>query len=210
MSLKYSWYATPAPKDRDNRKTDTHARVKSQGTKDTEFLCNLISESSSFSSADVKGILEALASWMAFYLGEGNSIELEGLGHFSPTLKTSEYTDENGQLQRGVQIDTISYRCAPSLKKAIRKARLEEVKREILPPLSSAQRKENIEAYVRKNISINCKTCMDMNRCTRYAALQDLKELVDEQRLIQAGKGKQRMYLLPYPDLPASNPDAYE
>lgn len=206
MSLKYSLYPTPVPKERENRSTEKHARVRSQGTKDTEFLCTLISESSSFSSADVKGILEALASWMAFYLGEGNSIELEGLGHFSPTLKTREYRDENGKSQRHVHIDTISYRCSPSLKKEIRKARLEEIKRETHPPFSPAERKENIEAYIRKNISINCKTCTDINKCTRYAALQDLKELVDEKRLLQVGKGKQHIYILPYPDLEVTNP----
>lgn len=199
MSLKYSLYETPVPNGRENKKTEKHARVKPQGTKDTDFLCNLISQSSSFSSADVKGILEALTSWMGFYLGEGNSVELEGLGHFSPTLKTKEYIDENGRSQLDIQIDTVSYRCSPTLKKEIRKARLEEIKRENTNKLISSQRKENILWYVQKNISINCKICMEINNCTRYTALEDLKELVAEQQLLQTGKGKQRMYLLPYP-----------
>lgn len=199
MSLKYSLYETPIPKERENKKTERHARVKSQGTKDTNFLCNLISQSSSFSSADVKGILEALASWMGFYLGEGNSIDLDGLGHFSPTLKTQEYVDANGKTQLNIQVDTVSYRCSPALKKEIRKARLEEVKRENGIKLAPLQRKENILWYVKKNISINCKICMEINGCTRYTALEDLKSLVAKEQLLQIGEGRQRMYLLPYP-----------
>lgn len=198
MSVKYSLYETPVPAERENRQTGKHARVLPQGTKNTEFLCNVISECSSFSSADVKGILEALTYWMGFYLAEGNSIELNGLGHFSPTLKSKMYIDEKGKPQLDVQIDTVSYRCSPCLKKEIRKAPLEEIKRESGPKLSAEQRKENILQYIRKHVSINGKICMHINRCTRYVALNDLKKLVEEQKLIMTGNGKQQIYILPY------------
>lgn len=200
MSIKYALYETPSPTERKNNTTTQHARVIPQGTKDTEFLCNIISECSSFSSADVKGLLEALTYWMAFYLKEGNSIELSGIGHFSPTLRSQELTLPNGKRGLNIQIDTISYRCSTLLKKEIQKARLEETKRDLTPKIEASERKANIVAHTRKHFSINCSTCMKANGCTRYTALQDLKELVAEGNLIATGNGRQRIYILPYPD----------
>lgn len=96
MSLKFGWYKTPVPGDREDKKIP-HARIISQGTLDTKYMCKMISMSSTISSADVKGVLEALNFWMGFHLAEGNSIELDGLGYFTPTLKSRTVTDENGK-----------------------------------------------------------------------------------------------------------------
>lgn len=200
MSIKYALYETPAPAGRKNNKTEQHARVIPQGTKDTEFLCNVISEHTSFSSDDVKNLLEALTRCMGYYLKAGNSIELSGLGHFSPTLRSKEYIHSNGEKQLDIQIDTISYRCSSVLKKEIQQADLEEVKRDISPKLEASTRKTNILTYVRQHFSISCTACMHINGCTRYTALQDLKELVGEGHLIATGNGRQRIYILPYPD----------
>lgn len=68
MSLKFGWYKTPVPGDREDKKIP-HARIISQGTLDTKYMCKMISMSSTISSADVKGVLEALNFWMGFHLG---------------------------------------------------------------------------------------------------------------------------------------------
>lgn len=200
MSIKYALYETPTPSGRKNSKTDQHARVIPQGTKDTEFLCNIISEHTAFSPANVKDLLETLAYWMGYYLKEGYSVDISGLGHFTPTLRSKECIDTEGKKQLDIQIDTISYRCSALLKKEIQQARLEEVIRDINPKLEASQRKTNILAYARKHFSISCTACMQTNGCTRYTALQDLKELVTEGELIATGNGRQRIYILPYPE----------
>ncbi len=200
MSIKYALYETPAPSGRKNNKTNQHARVIPQGTKDTEFLCKVVSEHTSFSSTDVKKLLEVLTHWMGHYLKEGNSLELSGLGHFTPTLRSKEYVGSQGKKQLDIQIDTISYRCSPWLKKEVQKATLEEVVRDTNPKLEASERKSNILNYARKHFSISCTACMQTNGCTRYTALLDLKELVAEGELIATGNGRQRIYILPYPD----------
>ena len=127
MSLKFGWYKTPVPGDREDKKIP-HARIISQGTLDTKYMCKMISMSSTISSADVKGVLEALNFWMGFHLAEGNSIELDGLGYFTPTLKSRTVTDENGKTKVIAEADTVSFRCATSLKEQVREAGLEQVK----------------------------------------------------------------------------------
>lgn len=162
MSLKFGWYKTPVPGDREDKQVP-HARIISQGTLDTKYMCKMISMSSTISSADVKGVLEALNFWMGFCLSEGNSIELDGLGYFTPTLKSKITTDENGKNKVQAEIDSVSFRCATSLKEQVREAGLELVKKTNTEKLPQEQRLENIMAEVEENKCINRSTCMKLN-----------------------------------------------
>lgn len=197
MSLKFGWYKTPVPEGRENKKLP-HARVIPQGTLNTKRMCKIISDNSTLSSADVKGVLEALNFWMGFYLAEGNSIELEGLGYFSPTLKSHQTVDEKGRNKVIAQADTVGFRCATSLKEAVREAGLEMVKQQKKTLPDTDERKMNILAHVNKNVSINCSTAMAINNSNRYLALNDLKELVEEEKLIRTGGSRQTVYIWPY------------
>lgn len=194
MSIKFGWYKTPVPGDREDKQVP-HARIISQGTLDTKYMCKMISMSSTISSADVKGVLEALNFWMGFYLSEGNSIELDGLGYFTPTLKSKITTDENGKNKVLAEVDSVSFRCATSLKEQVREAGLELVKKANTEKLTQKQRLENIMTEVEENKCINRSTCMNLNHCSQFIALNDLKLLINSNKLIQIGGGKQTMYI---------------
>lgn len=197
MSIKFDWHPTPQPGGRENS-THKHARVVPQGKINTEMLCKMISSSSSFSSSDVKGILEGLNFWINFYLSSGNSVELDGLGHFSPTLRTKRQKSPNGNVRTIVDINSVAFRCAPTLKQKLREAKLESVRKPETPLLLPEIRLKNILMAVEQQLSINTTTCMQLNSCTRYLALEDLKKLVLTGRLIAVGQGRQTLYIRPY------------
>lgn len=197
MSIKIGWYRTPVPGGRKDKGLQ-HARVIPQGTVDMEKMCKLISSSSSFSSADVKGILEALNFWMGVELSEGQIIHLEGLGHFTPTLKSTMVTNDDGTEKVVAQVDSVSFRCATSLKKQVREAGLETKKKDKKEMPAESTRKKNILAYVSKNMSISSTVCMETNHCSRYVALKDLRELVESEKLIETGSGRTTVYIRPY------------
>lgn len=197
MSLKIGWYKTPVPDGREDKGLP-HARIVPQGTVDMAKMCKMISSSSSFSSADVKGILEALNFWMGFFLAEGQIVDLEGLGHFSPTLKSNCIADENGNQKVSAQADSVAFRCAPSLKAQIREAGIELAKRKKEEMPADDIRKKNILTYVKQHISINSSSCMTMNHCNRYMALKDLNELAEVGKLIATGGGRSTLYIRPY------------
>lgn len=206
MSLKIGWYKTPVPEGR----TDSglpHARVIPQGTVDMTKMCKMIASSSSFSSADVKGILEALNFWMGLFLSEGQSIDLEGLGHFSPTLKSNQVTDEQGNQKVVARADSVAFRCAPSLKEQVREAELVHVKTKKKEMPDEEVRKATILNYVNSRISINSSTCIAINHCSKYTALKDLTNLTAEGRLIAIGSGRSTLYIRPYGLNPATEPD---
>jgi len=196
MSLRYAMYETPVPDNRED-KGRKHARVVYNSTVSMEMICKLVSASSSFSSADVKGILASFTHWMGVYLAEGSLIRLEGLGHFSPSLRSREVIDMQGKKRIEVEVHTVGFRCSPELKRLMRKASLEETKR-ICIHFPAEERLERIRILIGERHHINCNDVMTLNNCTRHVALADLKVLMAEGTVVRIGKVRQTMYVLPY------------
>jgi len=84
-------------------------------------ICEYISECSSVTSADIKGVLEALTSYIGRELSYGYSVELEGLGHFSPSVKSKEVTDQKGNTKSSASIHGVNFRCSPRLKEMVKR-----------------------------------------------------------------------------------------
>lgn len=197
MSLKFTWHETPAPEGKPG-KTPRHARVVHDETVGMEKLCKLVSASSSFSSADVKGILEAFQFWMGVYLKGGSIIKLEGLGHFFPTLRSSSYKKADGEEGIEVWVDSVGFRCSPTLKNELRNARLEEDKRPEHRRFSAEERQKRILQYLGKQKYANCRSIEGLNNCCAQIALHDLKTLQTEGKIVKIGKARQTLYLLPF------------
>lgn len=90
---KFSVYNTPATKE---KKSHPYPRVISRGTRKMDRICYELSDSCSITSSDIKGVLEALSQYIGRELAEGYTVELEGLGHFSPSLKSIRDVHEDG------------------------------------------------------------------------------------------------------------------
>ncbi|MDH6304663.1 putative histone-like DNA-binding protein [Parabacteroides sp. PF5-5] len=197
MSLKFTLHETPAPKGREE-KPGRHARVVHDETVGMEKLCKLVSASSSFSSADVKGILEAFNFWMGFYMKGGSIIKLEGLGHFYPTLKSKAYKDEKGRKRIRIEVDTVGFRCAPELKDKIRLATLEQERRPRVKKFTPEERQKRILKYLESNHYANCRTIMGLNTCGQQIALRDLRTLAAKGDITRIGNARQTLYVLPF------------
>ena len=77
MSIKFSEYTTPQPKDREG-KPQTHARAIARSTRKMDDICELVCERGSISSADVKAVLDSFVWVIGFSLKRGDHVELEG------------------------------------------------------------------------------------------------------------------------------------
>lgn len=75
MSATYNLFKSPPPQQKEGVKARLHARLVNQHTVRIDRLCEEISEISSFSSSDVKGMLDALQSRIAFHLAYGDIVE---------------------------------------------------------------------------------------------------------------------------------------
>lgn len=192
MSIKFKAYLTPKPNGRKGTNL-THARAISRGTYDLKKVCDLISERSAVSSAEVKSVLDSFAWVIELALEDGCHVELDDLGYFSPSLKTVQ--SKKNPNKNTVYVDGINYRCSTSLREKLRQIDLEYVKEKKKPDNWDTRKKDLLE-YMERWESVTPRTYADTFGCSRYRAEIDLKQFVKEGVLVRVGYRNKVMYLL--------------
>lgn len=192
--IQVSIYNTPG---NEQRRPTSCARVITRDTKRMNDICEYISECSSVTSADIKGVLEALTSYIGRELSYGYSVELEGLGHFSPSVKSKEVTDQKGNTKSSASIHGVNFRCSPRLTEMVKKNAPILVKRENLPKTGIEGRKTKMLSYLERNSYINLTDYAGLNNCTRYRASEDIKQFIKDNVIASVGYRTHRIYVLP-------------
>lgn len=173
------------------------ARVITQGTKRSDQICKFISDASSLNSSDIKGVLEALTTYIGRELSYGYSVELEGLGHFSPSVKSRQIVNEKGKTKSRACVDGVNFRCSPRLKGLVKEGSLVKIKRENLPENDLEGRKKRMLAYLEKHAYINVSVYASLNSCSRYQAGKDIKTFEQAGIIVRMGYRTHRIYVLP-------------
>lgn len=189
MAIKFSLHNTPQPKGREGEQ-QTHARAIARTTQKMDDICGLVCQRASISSADVKAVLDSFVWVIGHSLKYGDNVELEGLGHFSPSLHTQQLPDGRSV----VTVDNVNFRCSEKLKKELEATSLEKVKNaaHYLPE----ERKSRMLDYLHRNESITTIAYTRLNACSRYQATADLKKYLDEGLLCRVGHSTHVTYLL--------------
>lgn len=188
MTIKFSVHKTPQPNDRKGQE-QTHARAIARSTQKMDDICNLVCTRSSISSADVKAVLDSFVWVLGHSLKQGDNIELEGLGHFSPSLRTQKLPDGKSV----VEFDNVNFRCSEKLKQELKSTRLEKVKN--APTHTPEERRAKMTDYLRHNESITTMIYAKLNNCSRYLAVADLTKYVEEGLLERIGQSTHVIYL---------------
>ena len=189
MAIQFSVHKTPQPNDRKG-KQQTHAREIARSTQKMDDICALVCERGSISPADVKAVLDSFVWAIGHSLKYGDNVELEGLGHFSPSLRTQKLPDGRSV----IKLDNVNFRCSEKLKKELKSVRLEKAKS--APCYLPEERKTRILDYLEHNESITTITYTKLNACSRYQATADLKKYVEEGLLCRVGSSTHVTYLL--------------
>ncbi len=195
MSANYSLFRNPKPGKKGEADETLHARLVNQRIIRSEELAEDISDACSFTTADVKGMLEALKKRLAFHLQYGAIIDLEGLGTFSVSLKCPPLTDEKDIKPKHVQFNKVVFRCSKELRSGLKYMEVERADEgSRLKGLSAEKRKANILHYLQENATISSSSCCGMNGCSRYMTLKDLKELQKEGKIVRLGYRSNAQY----------------
>lgn len=189
MSATYNLFKNPGKGE------NLHARQVNQYTVRIDALCEEISQISSFSSSDVKGMLDALKSRIAFHLKYGDIVELEGLGTFNASLKCPPLPTEKQITPHLVKFNKVVFRCASELKNELRFMKVERADEPSrLKGYPSEKRKANILAYIDNNDTISTQECRSINGCSKYLALKDISELLQEGKIVRLGYRSNAQY----------------
>lgn len=188
MSATYNLFRNPG-KEEEKEKATLHARLVNQSTVRIDALCEEISNISSFSSSDVKGILDALKSRIAFHLKYGDIVELEGLGTFNASLKCPALSEEKEIKPHLVKFNKVVFRSSKELRTLLyfgmKMERADEPSR--LKGYTEEKRKTNILNFLAANNTISSSECCSVNYCSKYVALKDIKTLLKEGKIIRLG-----------------------
>ena len=196
MCAKYTFYKNP-PNRETGETGSLYAKVVSDGKITTDQLAEEIAGRSTFTLGDVKGVIKALSEQLHFHLREGATVDIEGVGNFSVTLKTPKGITDPKQIRaESIGFNGIVYRASPTLKQKLKAIPLV---RAVLPKrkeLAEKERLENILSKLKEVRLVSSTDCMSLNHCSRYQALKDLKKLNGEGKLTWLGRGKQKYYVL--------------
>lgn len=95
MAIHYDFYPNSGIAD----EGQWHVRALESETVEAPTLFERIEQRSTLTQADMKGALSALVAGIAEALKDGNRVHLEGLGHFSVSIKGKVVTTEDGALR---------------------------------------------------------------------------------------------------------------
>lgn len=186
-----------------------YPQMQSTGVLTLEEMAESIAHGSSFTTGDVKGLVDALADEIAQGVARGKTVQLEGIGSFRASLTLAETAEEelpDSETHRNagsVRIDGVRFRCANAL--AVRAngyARLERV----MPRKKGAEAEvptlDERLALVRQFLGENpWMTVRDYARLTRQSAATAARELrtlrdSEDSFLTTRGRGPHKVYVL--------------
>lgn len=191
--VKFGVYKTPKGNGKEQQSC---ARVITYGTRRMDKICKFISECSSVNSSDIKGVIEALVVYMGRELEDGYSVELEGLGYFSPSLRSVRSVDKKGRTVTSASIGGVNFRCSNRMKELVKTDCPQMVKRENIPSENREGRKTKMLVYLQENPFINISGYAELNHCTRYCASQDIKLFEANGIINGTGSNTHRVYVL--------------
>lgn len=196
MSIRYDLFKNP-PRPGETGKRPMHARVVCSGTIGTKQLAELIAQTSTFSTADVKGVLQAISDRMADALLDGYHVSLDGIGNFSLSLECRPVMEKNEIRASSVSVRDINFRSSNELKKKMHRATLERsANGSNRDAFDEEERKERIVSYIRTQGSISRRYAMLLNQCSTYKAKEDLDSLAAEHKIMSLKCGKMLLYTI--------------
>ena len=138
-----------------------------------------------------------MSEMLHYHLSEGETVDIDGIGNFSVTLKTpKDITDPKQIRAESIRFNNVVYRTSPELKHKLKTIPLV---RAVLPKrkdLAEEERLANILSKLKNERLVSSTDCMLFNHCSRYQALKDLKKLNEQGKIIWLGRGKQKYYVL--------------
>ncbi len=194
MSAKYKLVRNPNPK-KDGELLPYHARIVANRTTSTEELIEDAKEISSFSSADIKGMIQLLHDVIAKNLLFGNNVEVEGIGTFTVALKCTPVVDKKKIRAENVWFHDVNFRSSKKLRQrltAMRVYRAKEIKKKEFTPEECQKR---LLCYIDQHGYITSSVYMSLNHCGKTKAKTDLKRFTSEKVISRKGRGPTTFYI---------------
>ncbi len=210
MAAHYELRSFPFSKETKEGAPLLYPYLVPQGTIRTPQLIEVISHQTTFTPGDISGLLKALSHQMAAYMKSGYTIELEGIGYFSPVIK-GEPVEKPTQINAtAIRFHRVNFRACSALRKALRGGSLERARhtRPRSPEgVSEERKKELIRRHLQQQGDITRSEYTRLTGLLKNKALEDLHRLVQEGFLATRGANSTLRFVpgSAYTDAPGSD-----
>lgn len=183
--------------------TLTYPRMVHAGVTTTEQMAVDLQARTTFTTSDIKGLLDALSYYIAEQTAEGRSMRIDGIGIFKATLalvdgKEREVEGGTKRNAQSVYVRSVKFRPDKQLiARTQERMRLERVsvpKRKLL----LATRKERLSAaiaYIEKEGFLRIADYVTLTGLSRTMATMELRLLYAEKLLDIKGRGVHKVYV---------------
>ena len=184
MSAYYDLYETPVPEGEEPK--SLHARVCSKGTISGKEFMERVFREEHMPHAMVVGIVQAITTTLGDWLAKGYTVEIEGLGFFSTTLKCTHPVMNKKEVRaESVKMSTVKFRPGIEFKRYVAgKMELERADKRFFPDKPKAMgdmvaREKSMMDFLEANVCITRAEYSRLVHVTARRASRDLQTFID-------------------------------
>lgn len=195
MPIKFDLYKNPEKEGVEVPKL--HAKVITKDVITTRDLRDTINKKCTVAPADVAAVLTALSSEMFEALSNGYSVHLEGLGHFSLSLRCAPDVNPKHVSTSDISVKGIRFLPDKELSEKFRTVEFERLKdaSRHSEKMELSEIMEKMDRYFTDNQFMRRQDFEKMTGFNKSKALRTLKALVNDGVLKNVGTKQMPMYI---------------
>ena len=198
MAAQYDFRRKPSV-DGDVKNQPLYPRIVSSGTIDFERIVREISEASTFTPGDIKGLMVAMEDKVSSYLVNGYHVQLGRMGYFSARLTATRPVMSSKEIHaQSIFFDGVNFRPSSWFKKHVcgflEKARSGFSHSANLP---LEERRRRMEKFMNEHPLMTRKNYSELTGLLKNKALADLNRWIEEGVLDYEGRSSHKVYIRP-------------
>jgi len=160
-------------------------------------LARMAQGRSSFSSADIKGMLQLLQDLIVDALEYGQCIELEGIGTFGLSLKSRPVMEEKEIRAESIRFQDVTFRSSKELRDRLCTIQLERSPEKDPVGFTPEMCEQRTMEYLKTHPYITGKVYRGLCRCGKTKAATDLKRMMQAGKLVRTFVGNAYLFRVP-------------
>lgn len=196
--IKFDFYKNPNIKS-ENSKSEYHIRICDRQTIGTKGIVENIHMKSTLTSVDINAVIIAFQDEIANQLGQGKIVRLEGLCSFDISLKPKNGICTGEESSKEIELKSVNINPEKEFMERVQKCINETGMEKVTGKHSVTIPDEKVDSllteYFKNEKTITRPKLQELCSMTRYMAMQQIKRLTDNGKLINIGFKNHPLYV---------------
>ena len=187
MAVKYDFFLTPQPKEK-QQKVRYHARTVVDRTFSNKDIANEISKRCTINKAEAMAVMDEMADIFLQKLSEGHAIKLEGIGTFHISAKSPSVRTKKEIRAESILCGGVVYRAEKKLLRKLSTTKFQKVAySKTSLDVSDIDLDNILMNHFKDHPYITTKELQDLSGLSNHTALRRLKERVEAGKMTHPG-----------------------